>query len=177
MIMKKYFTVAILLAVYSASCVGNNTDSKVGAVKAKAGGDTTGSANRTEEAIARVVKFARAHKGKKVGDGECWAFADEAYKAAGIRQSDRPGIRVWGRVVNWKKEAVRPGDILELRGAVFPNFWTKTYHTAVIVSGGEGGKFKTLEQNIYGKRYVIGHQYDLSKLSKGSVTVYRFEYN
>ena len=47
----------------------------------------------------RVAAYCLAQHGRKVGNGECWTLADEAFKSAGTR---RPGkdMRVWGRVVN-----------------------------------------------------------------------------
>jgi len=175
---RKYFDVvlAMVLFIYCSSCSGSNTINHVEKVQEKAGTSIHSPEERTKVAIAKIVKFVKSNKGKKVGDGECWALAHEAFRAAGIKQRDRPGVRVWGRLVDWKKESVQPGDILELRSAVFPYFRTGEYHTSVIVSEGNGGKFKTLEQNIYGKKYVVRNKYDLKTLSKGSVFVYRFEY-
>ncbi len=82
-----------------------------------------------------------SQKGKKVGNGECWTLAEEAFKFAGLKRQDRPGVREWGRVVDWKNEEVQPGDILELKDVRFSKSMTGANHTAVIMFKGRGGNF------------------------------------
>ncbi|MGJ8656633.1 MAG: hypothetical protein ACSHX6_09275 [Akkermansiaceae bacterium] len=144
--------------------------------KADAEREAVDAKQRTEEAIAKIVEFTKANKGKKVGDGECFTLANEAFKAAGIARKDRPGNREWGRLVDWKKEQVQPGDILELRSAVFPGTTTGPFHTAVIMSKGRRGNFDTMEQNVGNKKIVVARSYSLGDLKRGEVFVYRFEY-
>jgi len=129
-----------------------------------------------EQAIKQIVDYVKSQKGKKVGDGECWTLANEAFKSANIQ---RKGPRVWGRIVDWKHEAVLPGDILELESATFIVGSTTTTtgpnHTAVIMKKSRTGKISVYNQNVNGKKIVIEGEYQLKKLKKGKVIVYRYE--
>lgn len=131
-----------------------------------------------EDRSAKVlVAFALEMKGKKVGDGECWTLADKAFTKAGIK---RPGedIRVWGRLVDWKKEEVRPGDILELRAAKFSNgIASGPEHTAVVIEAGRRkGVMAVYHQNwgAPGKK-VSQATFNLEDLEEGEAMVYRYE--
>lgn len=127
------------------------------------------------EAIANVVKFVENNKGKKVGDGECWTLADEAYKAARV---NRPSgdIRVWGRVVEWEDEDLKPGDIVEFESANFGNFRTAEFHTAVITKPGRRkGSFEVHHQNWGADKNVTIFEFNLKELTEGKVIVYRYD--
>jgi len=43
----------------------------------------------------KVVKFAESHKGKQVGNGECWTLAAEALAAAGAPRPGADGVDVF----------------------------------------------------------------------------------
>ena len=73
---------------------------------------------KVKEAQQKIVGYAELNLGKKVGNGECWTLADVAYKFAKIIRPGRDQ-RVWGRLVDWEKEELLPGDILELQAAGF----------------------------------------------------------
>ena len=68
---------------------------------------------------AAVVACARAHLGKKVGDGECFALADKALghagakSAAGYSEITDNADYIWGNTVDLKD--IAPGDILQFR--------------------------------------------------------------
>lgn len=123
-------------------------------------------------AAPRVAAFCVAKSGRKVGNGECWTLADEAFKSAGAR---RPGgdMRVWGRLVNPAKEPLKPGDVVEFRRARFSDgIITGAAHTAVVVKGGTQGNFTIAEQN-WGKKTVRFRAMNLTTLVAGKVMVYR----
>ncbi|MEO5917819.1 MAG: hypothetical protein ABIS50_26540 [Luteolibacter sp.] len=133
---------------------------------------TTVTAPRSGNPAPRVAAYCQKQSGKKVGNGDCWTLADEAFKSAG---ATRPGsdMRVWGREVNPAKEALKPGDVIEFRNAWFSDGTiTGSAHTAVVVTGGSREKFSIAEQN-WGKKNVRIREMDLTKLVSGSVTVYR----
>ena len=120
----------------------------------------------------RVAAYCLKNSGKKVGNGECWTLADDAFKSAG---ASRPGsdMRVWGRVVNPAKESLKPGDVVEFRSARFSDgIITGTAHTAVVVIGGSQEKFSVAEQN-WGRKTVRIREMDLTKRVSGTVTIYR----
>lgn len=130
------------------------------------------SGGRSSGSNAAIVEFCRKNNGLKVGDGECWTLANEAFKATGKR---RPGAatRVWGRVVDYKAEGVRPGDIVEFKSALFPGgYITGSKHTAIVAQGGKD-QIIIAEQNMAGSRNVAFRPINLNSKIRGNVTVYR----
>ncbi|MES2660131.1 MAG: hypothetical protein V4689_16025 [Verrucomicrobiota bacterium] len=120
----------------------------------------------------RIAAYCVKQSGKKVGNGECWTLANEAFISAGAR---RPGsdMRVWGRVVNPARESLMPGDIIEFESARFSDgIITGSAHTAVVVTGGSQERFSVAEQN-WGKKTVRIREMDLTKRVSGKVIVYR----
>jgi hypothetical protein len=120
----------------------------------------------------RIAAFCIAQKGRKVGNGECWTLADEAFRSAGAR---RPGsdMRVWGRRVDPAKEIIKPGDVLEFQGARFSDgIITGSAHTAVVVRGGSQEGFTIAEQN-WGRKTVRFREMSMKTLVAGKVTIYR----
>jgi hypothetical protein len=120
----------------------------------------------------RIAAYCAAQKGRKVGNGECWTLADEAFKSAGAR---RPGsdMRVWGRRVDPAREAIKPGDVVEFQSARFSDgIVTGSAHTAVVVQGGSQESFTIAEQN-WGRKTVRFRKMSLTSLVSGKVIVYR----
>lgn len=116
----------------------------------------------------RVLNFARNRIGHKVGDGECFALADQALRAAGAATAENFGqVRPNTNYV-WSSQTVtagaaRPGDIVQLRNFSIrqdvarpdgSSSWqteSRPHHTGIVVSSRtEGGiVFLTiLEQNV-----------------------------
>lgn len=121
---------------------------------------------------AAIVEFCRLNEGRKVGDGECWTLANEAFKATG---KTRPGgaSRIWGREVNYKSEGVRPGDIVEFENVLMPDgYRTGTHHTAIVAAGGSGD-ITIAEQNMAGARGVAFRPMNLKAKLQGRISVYR----
>ncbi len=65
----------------------------------------------------KVVEFARASLGKRVGDGQCTSLAVQALRQCGARRPD-PVQGVWGEEIKSLRE-VKAGDILQFENAVF----------------------------------------------------------
>jgi hypothetical protein len=68
---------------------------------------------------AKVIEFAQAQRGKKVGDGSCLTLAVKALEHAGAVRyplSRADGDYVWGRRIEQFRDAL-PGDILQFRDA------------------------------------------------------------
>lgn len=122
---------------------------------------------------ADIVSFCRLNKGRQVGDGQCWALANEAFKVAGFR---RPGsdLRVWGRLVNPETEFLKPGDVIEYESARFSDgIITGRNHTAIVIIGGSAEHFTVAEQNFSGAKKVSFRDVSLNKRIFGRVSVYR----
>lgn len=128
-------------------------------------------ASRSTGSNSEIVEYCRKNNGRKVGDGECWTLANEAFKATG---KTRPGsdMRVWGREVNYKSEGVRPGDIVEFQSALFPGYITGSKHTAIVAEGGKDNII-IAEQNMAGSRKVSFRSINLNSKVRGNVAVYR----
>lgn len=159
------FMSAVLLVAYLNSCAG--TSSNISDVSNDLSVTSKGSSTG-----AKIVSFAKSQKGKKVGDGECYAMVDVAYRSLGLT---RPAPRKWGRVVDWKTEGLNPGDIIEFKSAVYPEVTTGKEHTAIVISGNNSGYCTVYEQNVNGIKKVVKYPYHLGKLISGSATVYRYE--
>lgn len=127
---------------------------------------------QTGDPAPRIAAFCLTHTGQRVGNGECWTLADDAFKSAGTRRPGRD-LRVWGRVVNPSKESLKPGDVIEYQSARFSDGTiTGTAHTAVVVRAGNLESFSIAEQN-WGRKTVRVREMNLKTLVSGKVTVYR----
>lgn len=127
------------------------------------------------EARLKIAAFCKNNMGKQVGNGECWTLADEAFKASG---AERPAgqSRVWGRLVDFEKEPIEPGDVVEFLAAQISGYGTTgPNHTAVVVKGGRRGQCTVAEQNWGGVKKVRETSLDLRGLVSGQVMVYRPE--
>jgi hypothetical protein len=158
-------------------------------------------AANADSANDAVVKFAKEHLGKQVGNGECSSLAAEALKAAGaksqsdFRDSPGQGDYVWGDsvyVIDKSKGATKdeqkgtgqtilPGDIIQARNVHFErrngnSFYSQDYghHTAVVLEVKERGKVLiVLEQNVNNNRSVLKSTYRLNDLRDGWLRIYR----
>ncbi len=122
---------------------------------------------------AAIVSFCRRQNGRKVGNGECWTLANEAFKATGAQ---RPAgqLRVWGRQLDLRRESPLPGDILECDRTRFADgSYVPTNHTAVIVGVHSPQLVRIAEQNYGGKKRVRERDLALSGLRGGRILIYR----
>lgn len=123
----------------------------------------------------QVHSWARNRLGQQVGDGECFALADSALRAAGARTAEDYG-RVtpdadyrWGDAIALAQ--VQAGDVLQFRNSSFTvrvvvtrvrtlrdgsteeseeeNYQTyeRPHHTAIVSGRLGGGRLQVLEQN------------------------------
>src|SRR6476659_9409471 len=67
----------------------------------------------------RIVGFAKRQRGNRVGNGECFTFADRALSGSGARSAGDFGSvtpdadYVWGSTVALNE--LQPGDVIQLR--------------------------------------------------------------
>jgi hypothetical protein len=122
---------------------------------------------------AAIVSFCQKNRGRKVGNGECWTLANEAFKTTGA-QRPKGQLRVWGRRLDLKRESPLPGDILECDRTRFADgSYVLAQHTAVIVGVQSATLVRIAEQNFAGKKKVLMRDLELSGLRGGSIAVYR----
>ncbi len=125
----------------------------------------------------KLVAFCKSNLKKQVGNGECWTLADEAFKSCGLERPNGEN-RVWGRLLDLKKEKIEAGDIIEYRNARFSDgSRTGANHTAVVIKGGQREKAVIAEQNWGGSKTVRESTFDAGNLIEGEVMVYRPDYS
>ena len=102
----------------------------------------------------RIVGFAKRQRGNRVGNGECFTFADHALSASGARSAGDFGSvtpdadYVWGSTVALNE--LQPGDVIQLRdyrydrevevnnpdgsGSNNSDFQERPHHTVIVES-------------------------------------------
>lgn len=100
----------------------------------------------------RIVEYVQAHMGRKVDRGECWDLAAGALNESGATWD---GYYGFGSVVDWRKEEVLPGDIVQFEGVSVEHRMANsvrrdTYgrHTAVVMAVHERGVYTIAHQNF-----------------------------
>jgi len=144
--------------------------------------------DRTGVVRERVLAFAKANLGRKVGNGECAGLAVHALKAAGAKPRAAHGFPtprdyVWGKLVLLVEATpqgprmtgalndVRPGDIAQFSNARLARAHF-AHHTAVVADL-SAGHLGLLEQKVGGRRFVVEGAVRLDKLSAGWIRFYR----
>jgi hypothetical protein len=112
---------------------------------------------------AQIVTFAQSKAGQRVGDGECFALADQALKKAGAKSAADFGTITdeadykWGMQVSLND--VQPGDIVQFRdfeiarredredGSFVERTEERPHHTAIVTSVDGNGLLTVMEQN------------------------------
>jgi hypothetical protein len=151
----------------------------------------------------KVLAFAEANLGQKVGHGECTDLADAAYAAAGAESETKLGPTgpnadyVWGTLVSTvtgpgsSLAGVLPGDVIQFRnvtlvhtthnpdGSWYTTTKSAAHHTAIVESV-SGSTINVLEQNVGDAstpdsvRYTVQRgTYDVSDLQTGTMWIYQ----
>lgn len=112
---------------------------------------------------AQIIAFANSKSGQRVGDGQCFALADQALKKSGSRSAADFGTITeeadykWGTPVSLA--TVAPGDIVQFRdfettrrdegkdGAFKEFTHGRRHHTAIVTSVDGNGLLTVIEQN------------------------------
>ncbi|HQV51642.1 MAG: hypothetical protein IPI00_08165 [Flavobacteriales bacterium] len=140
--------------------------------------DPDSTASAIPELNQRIVTFVLGHEGKKVGRGECWDLAAEALNSGGATWD---GSYVFGDIVDWRKEEILPGDIVQFanvevefrsRNMITRERYMK--HTAVVVAVAGKGLFTIAHQNVepVGKKVAMSKLY-MADVRGGKLTFYR----
>lgn len=128
----------------------------------------TNAKNAPQPSMAeRIVAYARARRGQRHGNGECFTLADDALKSSGAKgaadygQVSPEADYVWGTAVT--RTDLQPGDVIQMRDyrvdiertekksdgseEIFDIFEERPHHTAIVESIGTDGRVTVLEQN------------------------------
>lgn len=132
---------------------------------------------------SKILAYAKARLGKKIGRGECWDLAEAALDKY---NSDWDGALGFGQVLNPNIDTIKTGDILQFRSVKLVSTKTTdkgTYtrtewlgapdHTAVVYEVIGKNHYKLIHQNIGNKRYLLITEIDLNNKVSGSVKYYR----
>ena len=140
----------------------------------------------------KVLAFAEANVGQKVGRGQCTDLAEAAYAAAGAESEAKLGPTgpnadyVWGTLVdtvttsNHSLAGVLPGDVIQFRDVMLVHTTKTASHHTAIVESVSGSTIQVLEQDVGDAntpdsvRYTVQHgTYDLSDLQSGTMWIYQ----
>ena len=130
------------------------------------------------EVNQHVVNYVNGQIGNKVGRGECWDLAAEALNTAHANWDGQYGF---GTVVDWRKEEVMPGDIVQFEnvfvehriegGTVREQYGI---HTAVVVEVHGRGSYVLAHQNVQPVGKKVGTAPLLmSEVRSGKLRFYR----
>ena len=141
-----------------------------------------------------VVAFAREHRGKQVGNGECSTLVEAALQSAGAlyRMADNPGEGdyVWGDLIFTaefgkanvgKVTDIRPGDLIQFRDSKFVQrdgrttmTYTMAHHSAVVDrTVAKTGTIVILHQNYNNSKDVAELSLRVGDLKAGWIRIYR----
>lgn len=122
-----------------------------------------------------IIVFVKTKIGKKVGKGECWDVAAEALNSVGAKWD---GKYKFGKEVNYKKDCVFPGDIMQFEGITLKyDIGNKHYmeklahHTAIVYEVNGKEEFVMADQNTGRSGRKVG----LSPLNLKDITTGKFK--
>ncbi len=134
--------------------------------------------NETPELNKKIVAFVKQNIGKKVSTGECWDLAAEALNKTKAKWDGSYGF---GEKVEYQKECVFAGDIIQFKGVKLnykegEYFLTETleHHTAVIYEVKEKGVYIIADQNTRFTGKKVGtRMLELKNITKGTIQIFR----
>lgn len=133
----------------------------------------------TPELNKKILSYVKANMGKRLGNGECWDVVAGALNFAGAKWDKKFNF---GKMVDYKKDCVYPGDIIQLNDAMMhaePVKGVHVYdeypqHSAIIMEVKNRQEYILADQNFgLGKNKLNTHPINLKNLTKGTVKVYR----
>jgi hypothetical protein len=143
----------------------------------------------------KIIRFGLAHLGKPTADRgmtayTCANFVAAALHSANAKSTEDFGVSgangnldyVWGKRVLTHRagspdsdfQKVQPGDVIQFRNVQGPRTGgVYRQHTAIVYQNLGGGKFVVLEQNFNNQKFVTRDTIDMSRLTSGTMWVYR----
>lgn len=139
----------------------------------------TKSCGTTPELNKKILAYVTANMGKRIGKGECWDVVAAALNSVGAKWDKKFNF---GQLVDYKKDCVFPGDIIQLNDAMMHDEPVKgvhvydeyPQHSAIILEVKNTQEYILADQNYgIGKNKLNTHPIHLKNLAKGTVKVYR----
>ncbi len=136
--------------------------------------------DKLPELNQKIIAFVKTKLNKKVGRGECWDLAAEALDNVKAKWDHDFNF---GKKVDYKKECIYPGDIIQFKDVEIIYKEADTYHrvtlsqhTAIIFKVKEKGNYIVAEQNTSNTRNKVGlNPIEIGKITKGSFKIFRPE--
>jgi len=125
-----------------------------------------------------IIALVKSKIGKKVGKGECWDLAADALNSVGAKWDGNYGF---GKEVNYKKDCIYPGDIIQFEGVILKYEIDKkqyiekmAHHTAIIYEVKGKDEFVIADQNNgrTGRKVGLG-ALDIKTITKGKFKIFR----
>lgn len=122
-----------------------------------------------------VISYMDTVMGKPIGRGECWDLAQEILD---LYMADWKRPTGFGIVLDPQKEAIKPGDIIQMYNLKLEydnhiEYFGLPQHTAIIYKVLDKDHYLLAHQNVAGKRYVLKSEMNLKHLKSGTLTFYR----
>jgi len=126
-----------------------------------------------------ILNVVKPYMGKKVDRGECWDLAKLALDKVG---ADWDGFMNFGTKIDWKKQCLQPGDILQFEKVEFSGVnsehlkYTESFyhHTAIVYAVHDDGTIELIHQNTgqFGKKVGVS-SLNFADMKKGTIQAYR----
>ncbi|MGV3632612.1 MAG: hypothetical protein ACO1O6_15505 [Bacteroidota bacterium] len=135
-------------------------------------------ATKIPELNQKIIDYVNQNIGKKVGRGECWDLVQIPLTENNAKWD---GKYDFGQKIDYKKDLVFPGDIIQFENVVIDyedevKMYTINldHHTAVVYEVIAPGIYKVAEQNtnMHGRKVAID-DLDLKFVTKGTIQFYR----
>ena len=130
----------------------------------------------------KIIEYTTSVIGKKVDRGECWDLANEALTRIDAKWDHQ---FVYGKLLNPKKDAILPGDIIQFKNVkveyksadgLETTTETMGQHTAIVYKVLAPGEFELAHQNTqFSGRKVGTSKLVLKNIKKGKIFIYRPE--
>ena len=138
----------------------------------------TSDCNETFPLNQQIIEFVNSKMNQKVGKGECWDLANEALT---LVQAKWDGNLIYGRKLDYKKECIYPGDIIQFEKVKVKYTENKInyqeampHHTAIIYRVKGTGNYVLAHQNTaYTGRKVGTSDLYLNNITGGKFSIYR----
>lgn len=126
----------------------------------------------------QIIEFVKSTIGQKVDRGECWDLANKALTLVGAEWNHE---YKYGKLLNPKKDAIYPGDIIQFEGVKVKykdgnTTYTETmdHHTAIVYRVIQKGVYELAHQNTgFSGRKVGLSTLDINNIIKGKMSIYR----